>query len=55
MYDEEGLVTMCREAGFGTPCPRNYLESDIPQDLLAEVEKKERIVDGAGVCVECRK
>jgi SAM-dependent methyltransferase len=55
MYDEEGLIALCREAGFARPGSRSYLESDIPHDLLAQVEKKERIVDGAGVCVECRK
>lgn len=55
MYDEEGLAALFREAGFERPVARGYLESDIPRELLAGVEKKERIEGGAGVCVECRK
>jgi len=55
MYDEEGLMALFREAGFSRPVPRDYLESDIPRDSLARVEKRERIADGSGVCVESRK
>lgn len=55
MYDEEGPMALLREAGFTRPVARGYLESDIPRDLLARVEKRERVVDGAGVCVESRK
>jgi SAM-dependent methyltransferase len=54
MYDREGLLSLLREAGFPDPEPREYLESAIPRERLAAVEKRERIVDGAGVCAEAR-
>ena len=34
---------------------RGPLESDIPRDVLAAVEKRERMDGGAGICVEARK
>ena len=55
MYDEPGLAALFRESGFACPGARRSLESDIPRDLLAAVEKPDRIEGGAGICVEARK
>jgi SAM-dependent methyltransferase len=55
MYDELGLIALFREAGFACPGARGPLESDIPRDVLAAVEKRERMDGGAGFCVEARK
>ena len=52
MYDQEGLLTVFEEAGFVRPAARRYLESAIPRDLLEQVERADRICQGAGVCVE---
>ena len=52
MYDEEGLAALFCEAGFARPVPRRYLDSLIPRDLLEQVERADRLCDGAGVCVE---
>ncbi|HJZ77590.1 MAG TPA: methyltransferase domain-containing protein [Vicinamibacterales bacterium] len=52
MYDEEGLVALFVEAGFARPSPRRYLDSRIPRALLEQVERADRLSDGAGVCVE---
>jgi SAM-dependent methyltransferase len=54
MYDEAGLVALFGEAGFAHPAARGYLDSDIPRDRLALVEREDRICRGAGVCVEAR-
>jgi predicted SAM-dependent methyltransferase len=54
MYDEAGLVALFEEAGFAHPAARGYLDSDIPRDRLALVEREDRICRGAGVCVEAR-
>jgi hypothetical protein len=55
MYDADGLVALFREAGFDDPAPRKPLDSAIPRDALAAVERAERIEGGAGVCVEARR
>jgi len=55
MYDEEGLLSAFREAGFPAPRPRDYLESDIPKELLTRVEQADRVQNGAGLCVEARR
>ena len=55
MYDEPGLIALFRESGFACPVARRPLESDIPRDVLAAVEKRERMDGGAGICVEARK
>jgi SAM-dependent methyltransferase len=55
MYDEPGLIALFRESGFACPVARGPLESDIPRDVLAAVEKRERMDGGAGICVEARK
>jgi predicted SAM-dependent methyltransferase len=55
MYDEPGLIALFREAGFTGAGARGPLESDIPRDVLAAVENRERMDAGAGICVEARK
>ena len=55
MYDQEGLQAVFEEAGFARPEARGYLESVIPREPLAQVERADRICDGAGVCVEAIK
>ena len=55
MYDREGLVALFREAGFRGPSPRAFLDSAIPRAALEQVEQRERVEGGAGVCVESRK
>ena len=55
MYDREGLVALFREAGFHGPSPRAFLDSAIPRAALEQVEQRERVEGGAGVCVESRK
>lgn len=55
MYDSEGLSRLFVEAGFSDPEPKGYLESVIPGERLTLVEKPDRIVDGAGVCLESRR
>jgi predicted SAM-dependent methyltransferase len=55
MYDQEGLQAVFEEAGFVGPEARRYLESAIPCESLALVERADRLCDGAGVCVEAVK
>jgi predicted SAM-dependent methyltransferase len=52
MYDQEGLLAVFAEAGFAHAEARRYLESAIPREPLEQVERADRICDGAGVCVE---
>jgi predicted SAM-dependent methyltransferase len=54
MYDQEGLLALVAEAGFADVSARGYLESVIPRDILAQVERADRLCGGAGVCVEAR-
>jgi SAM-dependent methyltransferase len=55
MYDQDGLLALVAEAGFVDVSPRGYLDSGIPRDVLAQVERADRLCGGAGVCVEARK
>jgi SAM-dependent methyltransferase len=55
MYDRQGLIELFREAGFRCPMSRGFLDSVIPRDALERVELRDRVEDGAGVCVESRK
>lgn len=55
MYDIEGLSALVRESGFTEVEPKLYLESFIPRERLAAVEKADRVLNGAGICVESRK
>jgi SAM-dependent methyltransferase len=55
MYDAEGLLALFGEAGFRNAESRGFLESAIPAERLAAVERADRVRDGAGVCVEASK
>jgi SAM-dependent methyltransferase len=55
VYDGSSLCQLFMEAGFDGPAVRGYLESDIPSERLAEVEQRDRVCDGAGICVEARR
>jgi SAM-dependent methyltransferase len=55
MYDQQGLLAVFAEAGFSQASACGYLESAIPRDTLAQVERADRLCDGAGVCVEAIK
>ena len=44
-----------REAGFTELKTCAYLESAIPETELAAVERRDRLENGHGVCVEARK
>ena len=50
MYDSESLTHYVEAAGFTDVSPKQYLQSAISG--IAEVEEADRILDGAGVCVE---
>lgn len=52
LYDGRSLCALFCEAGFQAPRISTYLESRIPQDLLALVEIRDRVEEGAGVVVE---
>ena len=52
MYDRDGLLALFAEAGFSRPTAKGFLDSDIPRDALAAVERADRVTDGAGVVVE---
>jgi SAM-dependent methyltransferase len=53
MYDSDSLIRCMESAGFAAFRERGYLQSDIPG--IEEVEEKERVLDGAGICVEGKK
>jgi hypothetical protein len=53
MYDSESLMHYVEAAGFTDVSPKQYLQSAISG--IAEVEEADRILDGAGVCVEGRR
>ena len=55
MYDQEGLQAVFAEAGFAEPSARQYLDSAIPREPLEQVERADRLCEGAGVCVEAIK
>jgi SAM-dependent methyltransferase len=53
MYDSESLTHYVEAAGFTEVSPKQYLQSAISG--IVEVEEADRLLDGAGVCVEGRK
>lgn len=53
MYDSESLVRYIAVAGFVDVEEKGYCESDIPG--IGEVEREDRVLNGAGVCVEGKK
>lgn len=53
MYDAGSLIQYVEDAGFSGVHQRDYLQSEIPG--IAEVELAERVLDGAGICVEGKK
>lgn len=55
MYEGESLLGLFAEAGFEAARMRDYLESDLPVERLALVEKAARVLDGAGICAEARR
>ena len=54
LYDAASLCALFEEAGFREPRERAFLDSGIPRDVLASVELRERIENGAGLVVEAR-
>jgi ubiquinone/menaquinone biosynthesis C-methylase UbiE len=53
MYDAESLTRSLALAGFEEVAERKFHESDISG--IEEVEREDRVLKGAGVCVEARK
>jgi hypothetical protein len=53
MYDADSLAHYLQEAGFTAVSERGYLQSEIPG--IEEVEESERVLNGAGICVEAKK
>jgi predicted SAM-dependent methyltransferase len=53
MYDAESLARYLTNAGFREVQEKGYCESDIPG--ICEVEREDRVLNGAGVCLEGRK
>ncbi len=50
MYDAESLIHSLELSGFKEVSEKKFLQSDIPS--IEEVEDPERVLDGAGICVE---
>ncbi len=50
MYDKRSLTALVEEAGYKDICERTFLDSSIP--VIHEVETPDRLLNGAGVCVE---
>ena len=53
MYDSESLMGYFEIAGFQEVSQKECLQSDIPG--VEEVEEAERVLGGAGICIEGRK
>jgi predicted SAM-dependent methyltransferase len=53
MYDSESLARDLSFAGFSGVEEKKFRESDIPG--IEEVEEEDRVVNGAGVCMEANK
>jgi len=53
MFDADSLTRHLREAGFVNISQKPFLDSRIPG--IGDVERKERAVDHAGICVEGEK
>jgi predicted SAM-dependent methyltransferase len=53
MYDSASLARYLELAGFEKISEKDFLSSDIPG--IEEVEDPERVLDGAGICIEGKK
>jgi hypothetical protein len=53
MYDAESLSALLRSAGFVDVQPKACCDSLISD--IAAIEDASRILNGAGICIECRK
>jgi ubiquinone/menaquinone biosynthesis C-methylase UbiE len=53
MYDSESLTRYLNLAGFEEVSKKEFLKSEIPG--IEDVETSERILGGAGICIEGRK
>jgi ubiquinone/menaquinone biosynthesis C-methylase UbiE len=53
MYDSDSLIRYLEVAGFQEVSRKEFLQSDIPG--IEEAEDPERVLGGAGVCVEGKK
>lgn len=53
MYDSESLARYVELAGFQNVLEKEFLKSDIPG--IEEVEDPERVLGGAGICIEAKK
>lgn len=50
MYDAESLIARVQRAGFSEVEQRRFVDSRIQN--IHEIERADRVVDGAGICVE---
>jgi hypothetical protein len=55
MYDRQGLIALVREAGFGRAAARGCPDSASLRAALEQVEQRDRVESGAGICVESRR
>jgi predicted SAM-dependent methyltransferase len=53
MYDSDSLVRYLKLAGFQQVSEKKFLSSEIPG--IEEVEREERVLNGAGICIEGKK
>jgi len=53
MYDGPALVRLVTSCGFIDASERNYHDSLIPE--IRQIESPERVLNGSGIIVECRK
>ncbi|HYA23181.1 MAG TPA: methyltransferase domain-containing protein [Terriglobales bacterium] len=53
MYDSDSLIHYLEAAGFHQVAQMEFLKSSIPG--IEEVEQPERVLDGAGICIEGKK
>jgi ubiquinone/menaquinone biosynthesis C-methylase UbiE len=53
MYDSDSLIYYLQDAGFQKVCEKHFLKSDIAG--IEEVEDPERVLGGAGICIEGKK
>lgn len=53
MYDAASLAHYLSLSGFEDVAAKEFCESDIPG--IEEVEKEDRVLNGAGICVEAKK
>lgn len=53
MYDAESLAHYLSLTGFENVAAKKFRDSDIPG--IEEVEEEDRVLNGAGVCVEAKK